>query len=53
MSSLENLVKDQPVFIVDLCQKAYFGESHGDTAVVYDSNDSWYTVHVDNLAVLH
>ena len=53
MNRLDSLVNGQPVFIVDLGRRAFFDQSVGDTAVVYDANDSWYTVSIDNLAVLH
>ena len=53
MSRLDNLVNGQPVFIVDLCRRAFFSQSRGDTAVVYDADNSWYTVSIENLAVLH
>lgn len=53
MNRLGSLVNGQPVFIVDLGRRAFFDQSTGDIAVVYDANDSWYTVNIANLAVLH
>lgn len=53
MSRLNGLVDGRPVFIIDLGLQAFFSQMIDSVAVVYDMHNNWYTVHVDNLAVLH
>lgn len=53
MNRLKNYHSGCPVYILDLKLSAFFDQSIGDIAVVYDISNNWYTVNIDNLAVLH